>query len=79
MSPLPQLPTAVGCTEILAQALEHLRKAEIFAGMASTAAGHEEPAISRIDCILADAEEAYSEISAALELIEIYIMRCVSS
>jgi hypothetical protein len=57
----------VGCTEILAQAL---------AGMASTAAGHEEPAI---DCILADAEEAYNEVSAALELIEIYIMRCVSS
>jgi len=73
---LPQLPTAVGCTEILAQALEHLRKAEILAGMASTAAGHEEPTI---DCILADAEEAYNEVSAALELIEIYMVRCVSS
>jgi len=44
--------------------------------MASTAAGHEEPAI---DCILADAEEAYNEISAALELIEIYMVRCVTS
>lgn len=70
---MPQLPTAVGCTEILAQALEHLRKAEILAGVASTAAGHEDPAI---DC---DAEEAYNEVSAALELIEIYMVRCVSS